>query len=162
MRTVKFLAAVLMLTLAGAVYVAGAMQDATNTKENEKAAKSCCKKQNAAPAPSPHGAQTCCSAGGCDHQKGAHAGAQKTTAADEKAGCCSGGKECCAGGGRDCCKEGASCCKGGATDCCKAHKTASTRSVAGAGERGTAAHRCCGSCADRGGESGHKAHTRGR
>ena len=129
MRTLKLIAVAMILAFAGAVYAAGAMQDAaTKTQEAAKPSKSCCMKHGGAKAAThdatKHVGKGCCSAegaGGCcgdscskEHHKGGRAVAQKTAVGVEKAGCCSSDHSCC--------KEGAK--------CCEAHKAGNKQAAA--------------------------------
>ncbi|HEX6626235.1 MAG TPA: hypothetical protein VF064_21135 [Pyrinomonadaceae bacterium] len=181
MRTIKMLAVAVVLALTGAIYAAGAMQDAAKTKDPAKAPKSCCRKhggaQTAAHAGMKH--EGCCAGGACskDHTGGhAQTATPKTAAAgEEKAGCC-GGSCCCAGGscgkehkgagaraaadGESCCKNGAAFCKGGGENCCKTHKPDAKHA---AQQPSVEKNEGCGSCACcAANKADHKAHAGGR
>lgn len=170
MRNFKLFAAALTLALTGAVYAAGAMQNAPKTQENAKAEKNCCLKHTGewpTHAVAESGDEGCCARGAsASEHADARAGARRSAAAGEKPGCCSAdssthaGNGCCrhrAGGaeqtashrGEGCCKEGAACCKGAGNDCCKAHKSdAAHAAVAGSTEEAAScpvgSHGCCG------------------
>lgn len=160
MRTIKLMAAVLVLALTGAVYAAGAMQDAATTPDSAQAAKNCCRKrdgaQGAAHAGTKH--EGCCAGGACSkaHKDGPARAATQSPAAGDEAGCC-GGDSCdnehkgantqsAAHGGECCCKEGGACCKAHKSDAKQGEQEAS----------GEKAEGCCGTCC--GAKAGHAAH----
>ena len=177
MRTVKLFAAVLMLTLAAAVYDAGAMQDATKPRQGAEAEKNCCRKHPDS-LPESHAAanynsQGCCKEGCCGEacakaHEATWADAGQATAADVKSGCCLADSSCSANGGcckshkntraqaashvrGSCCKEGADCCKRAGNTCCKAHKSDAAQSAGADTKIMTASCACCGNKQQAGG-----------
>jgi hypothetical protein len=110
MLRMKFFAMALVLGLAGAVYAAGRIQDATQHQHPADAAgkaPACCQaKHGKAERKEGQTAEAMsCDKDGAGCCEGHHADAKQTAARPDGESCCDGGS---------CCKEGA--------DCCKAHK----------------------------------------
>lgn len=113
MRTLKLLAVMLVLSVTGAVYAAGAVQNTAQPQETKTRAASCCAGHKAEGQKT---AEHSCCAG---HKDG------------EAASCCKAGASCCKDGA-ECCKtsakaasHGASCCGGGS--CARAETKAGGR-----------------------------------
>ena len=134
MLRIKFFAAALVLSLAGAVFAAGRMQQ-TGTQEHsargaDKPA-ACCQAKHKKEGR--QAAAMSCDKDGAGCCKGHKADAAQATARRDGEGCCKDGAACCAGHkkeeagaavvktgagepaesccGGDCCKDGAACCK---------------------------------------------------